>query len=86
MSLLSEKKKIENEYQRMASLIIILLGVIFILWFIFHLIIVFLEGNKYDFFSIVSMARILLGIILIAIGYAMYKFIDWEYDNPRPIE
>lgn len=86
MSLLPEKKKIENEYQRIVSLIIIILGVICIVWFVFHLIVVAMEGGEFNFFSVPSMVRILLGLILIATGYVMYKFIDWGYDRPRPIE
>lgn len=86
MSLISEKKSVEQKYQKIASMIILVIGIIFLLWFVFHLLVASLIGSDYNFLSVISMIRILLGLIFAGSGYAMYKFVDFDYETPRPVD
>lgn len=84
MSLIPEKKSLENQYRKIASLAVFLLGCICITWFVFHMINCGITGEEYDFLAVESLARLVLGFVLITVGYAMLKFIDWDYNRPRP--
>jgi uncharacterized membrane protein (DUF485 family) len=77
MSLFSEEKDAEKEYQRLAALAIVLVGVTSLVWFVFHLIYCALVGCAFDFLSPLSIGRLVVAAVGITLGVAMHKFIDW---------
>ena len=82
MSLIPKKKSIENDYRKVMAIILFLLGVITLLWFLFHWMYIGLTEVEFDMYSSMSLMRIIVGIGLMTFGYAMYKFIDTYYDRP----
>lgn len=82
MSLIPKKKSLENEYRKIMALIIFLLGAITLLWFLFHWMYIALTGEEFDMYSVLSLLRLIVGVGLMTLGYAMYKFIDMYYDRP----
>ena len=84
MSLVPEKKSIENEYRKFAAIILFVLGCVLLTWFFFHLIYCAIYGIAFDFVTILSLGRLILGFLFTIIGFVMYKFIDWEYNKPAP--
>ena len=82
MSLIPKKKSIENEYRKIMALILFLLGATTLLWFLFHWMYIGLTNVEDDIYSTFSLLRIVIGVGLITLGYAMYKFIDIHYDRP----
>jgi len=84
MSLVPEKKSTENGFKKIAAVIVFVIGCICLTWFLFHIIYAGVMGVEYDFMSANSLGRLVLGFIMVTMGYAMFKFIDWEYNRPRP--
>jgi len=82
MPLIPEEKGVENEYRRIAAAVVFIIGVVSLTWFVFHLIHCWANEIPYDFLSLVSVTRLVIGVIGIALGTAMHKFIDWNYDRP----
>jgi membrane protein required for beta-lactamase induction len=80
----SEKKSTEEKFQKIVAIIILILGIISLLWFGFHLLIAYLDNLDYDFLSITSMSRILIGLFFIGTGYVMYKFVDFGKGIAKP--
>ena len=78
MSLIPEKKSAENGFKKLASIVVFVLGCICLCWFLFHIIYCGVMGVDYDFMSIESTGRLVLGFLMVTAGYAMDKFIDWE--------
>lgn len=81
--LVPEKKNIENQYQRIAAILIFVLGCIAIVWYLLQVIYCVIMGLEYNFASIESLGRLVIGFVFLMTGWAMFKQIDWEYNTPK---